>query len=122
MRILLLALVLILSFPTFVFAENSLVGSQQGVVVPGSIGPIMGILVKSGTNGKIGTCTLSAGVCTVANTSITSTSLIFLTTKNPLGVIGIPNIKSQTTGTGFTIQSTSLLDLSVIGYLIIEAD
>lgn len=79
-----------------------------------------GLRVKEGTNGKQGTATLAAGTVTVANTSVTSSSRIFVGTATPGGTVGAPFVSSVTVGTGFTIKSTSSTDTSTVAYEIFE--
>ena len=79
-----------------------------------------GIVIKSGSNAKIGTSTLVGGTITVANTSITANSRIFLTVSAVGGTTG----KLSTTkinGTSFTINSDSASDTSTIDWVIIES-
>jgi len=81
-----------------------------------------GLKVKSGTNCKLGQATLSAGSVVVSNTSVTSNSNIFTTIQDPNG--GTPGalyLTAITAGTGFTINSTSLLDTSIVSWNIIES-
>lgn len=79
-----------------------------------------GLRVKEGSNAKQGTATLSAGTVTVSNTSVTSSSRIFVGTATPGGTVGAPFVSSVTAGTGFTIKSTSSTDTSVVAYEIFE--
>ena len=79
-----------------------------------------GIQIKSGTNAKIGTCTLAAGTCTVSNTAVTANSLIQTAGNTPAGTPGALFVSAVTVGTGFTIKSTSSTDTSVVGYIITE--
>lgn len=67
---------------------------------------------------KIGTATLVGGTKTVANTSIKATSNVFVTNNGLGGTIGIMSVVLNA-GTGFTINSTNVLDTSVVNYLII---
>lgn len=65
-----------------------------------------------------GVATLSGGSITVSNASITATSRIFLTSQSPGGVTGSLSVNSRVNGVSFTIRSSSILDTSVVGYLI----
>lgn len=80
-----------------------------------------GLQVKTGTNSKLGTVTLVAGNATVANTSVTTNSRIFLTSQSDGGVIGFLRITAKTAGTSFVISSSSLLDTSVVAWMIVES-
>lgn len=79
-----------------------------------------GLRVKEGSNAKQGTAALAAGTVTVANTSVTAGSRIFVGTATPGGTVGAPFVSSVTAGTGFTIKSTSSTDTSVVAYQIFE--
>jgi hypothetical protein len=99
--------------------------TNQHVVSPGYIDVStvgQGLRVAEGSNAKQGTATLAAGTVTVANTSVTATSRIFLTNQS-LGTVGNPQalaITARTAGTSFTITSASTSDTSVIAYEIFE--
>lgn len=78
--------------------------------------------VMEGTNAKQGTATLAAGTVTVANTSVTANSRIFLTCQS-LGTVTAPSalaVTARTAGTSFTITASQSTDTSVIAYEIIE--
>ncbi|HTH46635.1 MAG TPA: hypothetical protein VMB21_03920 [Candidatus Limnocylindria bacterium] len=80
-----------------------------------------GLFVKSGTNCKLGACTLSGGTVTVGNTSITANSVVFFTLTGASGTIGIaPYVTSVTAGTGFNVQAGPS-DNSTYKYFIVEA-
>jgi hypothetical protein len=81
-----------------------------------------GLKIKEGTNARMGTATLvaSTGV-TVANTSVTNNTRIFVGQHTPGGTPGAPYVATVTAGTGFTIKSTSSTDTSVVSYVLIEA-
>lgn len=68
-----------------------------------------------------GRATLVAGTVTVANTSITATSII-LAQHQTLGTVTAAKILTITrsAGVSFTLTSTDNTDTSVIGYVIIE--
>jgi hypothetical protein len=68
-----------------------------------------------------GTATLVGGTVTVANTSVASTSQIFVTPINSsITNVGSVMVKSQTAGTGFVIQSSNPLDTSVVNWQIVN--
>lgn len=80
-----------------------------------------GLLVKEGTNAKMGvTAAMTAGAITVANTSVTATSRIFLTAQTTGGTPGALRVSARTAGTSFTITSTSTTDTSTVAWLIAE--
>lgn len=80
-----------------------------------------GLKIKEGANAKMGLSTLVAGVVVVSNTSVDSSSRIFLTPQNSSGTVGSVRITSKVAGTSFTITSSSLTDTSTIAWQIIEA-
>lgn len=79
-----------------------------------------GFKVKEGSNAKMGTATLIAGSVVVANTSVTATSRIFLTSNVDGGTPGWLRVSARTAGTSFTITSSSVIDTSTVAYLIME--
>lgn len=95
------------------------VNSSTGNVLISTIGK--GLQVKTGTNAKIGTATLAAGTVTVANTSVTANSRIFLTSQSDGGTPGWLRITAKTASTSFVITSSSLLDTSTVAWLIVES-
>ncbi len=81
-----------------------------------------GLAVKEGANAKQGVVTLVAGTATVANTSVTANSRIFLTGQS-LGGVAIPtarDVTARVVGTSFTITSASALDTSEVAWEIFE--
>ena len=88
-----------------------------------------GYRTKEGSNAKQGTGTLVSGTLVVANTSITTTSRIFLTRQgiNSSTAIGELSVSSISAGTSFTVTAytpgavTTLAgDLSTFNYEIFE--
>jgi hypothetical protein len=79
-----------------------------------------GLMVKEGSNAKSGVVTLSGGTATVANTSVTSTSRIQLTSQADGGTPGWLRVSARTAGTSFTITSSSASDTSTVAYFIVE--
>jgi hypothetical protein len=79
-----------------------------------------GLRVAEGSNAKQGTAVLSAGSAVVANTSVTASSRIFLTTNTPGGTPGWLQVSARTPGTSFTITSSSSTDTSTVAYEIFE--
>lgn len=80
-----------------------------------------GLAVKAGANCKLNTAVLVAGTVTVANTSVTANSRIFLTSQTDGGVVGFLRITAKSVGTSFTITSSSVLDTSTVAWFIVEA-
>lgn len=80
-----------------------------------------GFRAAEGANAKQGTVALTAGgVGTVANTSVTATSRIFLTSQADGGTPGFLRVSARTPATSFIIKSSSATDTSVIAYEIFE--
>ena len=79
-----------------------------------------GLRVAEGANAKQGTAVLVAGAVTVANTSVTANSRIFLTSQVDGGAPGFVRVSARVAGTSFTITSSSATDTSTIAYEIVE--
>lgn len=94
---------------------DSYLWGQVSSVVEGK-----GFSVKEGSNAKMGVATLVGGTVVVSNTSVTANSRIFLTINTPGGTIGTVYISSVTAATSFTITSSSVLDTSVVAWIIFE--
>jgi hypothetical protein len=81
------------------------------------------LLVTTGANASVGTsAAMTSGAVTVANTSVTASSLIFAVPAT-LGTVTAPQayyISSKTAGTSFTITSASAIDTSTWNYWIIN--
>lgn len=75
--------------------------------------------IKSGANCKIGTATLVAGSAVVANSCITSTSVILPSVKAVSGAQGHLSFV-PTAGVGFTATSSSGTDASTFDYVVTE--
>lgn len=79
-----------------------------------------GLRVKEGANAKQGTAVLVGGAKTVANTSVTANSRIFLTSNADGGTPGWLRVSARVAGTSFTITSSNALDTSTVAYEIFE--
>lgn len=79
-----------------------------------------GLKVKEGVNAKQGTATLVAGTVTVANTSVTASSRILVTSQADGGTPGFLRITALVAGTSFTITSSNVADTSTVAYEIFE--
>lgn len=79
-----------------------------------------GLQIKSGANCRTGTVALVLGVATVANTTITANTSIFLTSQADGGGIGSLRITAKTVATSFVITSSSLTDTSTVAWLLVE--
>lgn len=81
-----------------------------------------GLRVKEGANARQGVSTLAAGTVTVANTSVTATTRIFLTVQS-LGTVTVPQavgITARSAGASFTITSADNTDTSVVAWELVE--
>lgn len=79
-----------------------------------------GIQIAEGANARMGVSTLVAGTVTVANTSVTATSRIYLTGQDVVGTTGELSISAVIPGVSFAITSNSVTDGRSIAWLIIE--
>lgn len=79
-----------------------------------------GLQIAEGTNARMGVTTLVAGSKTVANTTVTGNTRIFLSVQSAGGTQGFLSISSVTIGTNFTIHSTNAADTSVVAWLLVE--
>src|SRR5688500_1057653 len=78
-----------------------------------------GLQVAEGANAKMGVATLVAGTVTVANTSVTANSRIFIQRQAAGGTLG--NITyTASAGVSFTINSSSATDTSTVDWHIVE--
>lgn len=82
-----------------------------------------GLQVKSGSNARIGTGTLSGGSLVVANTSVTANTRVFLQDTNAGALTNVGSLTVVTSaGVGFTVTSTNVLDTSTFNYLLVESN
>lgn len=81
----------------------------------------IGYMVREGSNAKQGvSAAMTAGAVTVANTSVTANSRIFVT-RAPGGTNpGAVYVSAQTAGTSFVITSTNAADTGTAYYVIFE--
>lgn len=93
------------------------VGTADSDIIIGLAGK--GLRVKEGTNAKLGVATLASGTVTVANTSVTTNSRIFIQRRVSGGTIGHLTY-TKSSGTSFTIASSSATDTSTVDWMIIE--
>lgn len=95
------------------------VASSTGNILISTIGKTLNI--KTGANSKIGIQVLVAGTATVANTSITANSRIFIMSNADGGTPGWLRVSAKTVGTSFVITSSSATDTSTVAWVIIES-
>lgn len=79
-----------------------------------------GLRIKEGSNAKMGSATLVAGKVTVANTSVTAESRIFVTRKGAAANAGTLTVTAKVAATSFTVESSNGADASSFDYLIFE--
>ena len=78
-----------------------------------------GLVIKEGTNARLGTATLTAGTVTISNTSVTANSRIFLQGNGNTNAGFLTPV--ITAGVGFTVTSSSGTDARTFSYFIVEA-
>jgi hypothetical protein len=80
-----------------------------------------GLSIKEGTNARMGIATLNGTTAvTVANTSVTAATRIFLTINNPAGTVGSPYTSARVAGTSFDLKSTTAGDTSTVAWMLVE--
>lgn len=79
-----------------------------------------GLLIKEGTNARMGTAVLVAGTKVVSTTAVTANSRIFLMCNTPGGTPGWLQVSARVAGTSFTILSSSATDTSTVAWVILE--
>lgn len=79
-----------------------------------------GLQLKEGSNARMGTAVLVGGSVTVANTSVTANSRIFVTSNADGGTPGSLRISARSAGTSFTITSSSGTDTSTVAWVMVE--
>ena len=94
--------------------------SSSGQLLGGTAGT--GISIKSGANCKIGTGTLSGGTVTITNTSVTTSSLIFLQDTTSGSLINVGALAVVAGSGSFIVTSTNTLDASTFNYIIFETN
>jgi hypothetical protein len=78
-----------------------------------------GIAVKEGAGARMGVATLAAGTVTVTNASVTANTRIATFRQAAGGTVGHLSV-ARTTGTSFTITSSSTTETSTVAWLLIE--
>lgn len=67
-----------------------------------------------------GTATLIGGTISVDTTAIQAESVVILTHQTAAGTIGVLSVGTRTAGTSFIINSSNVLDVSLVAWLIIN--
>lgn len=68
---------------------------------------------------QFGSATLATGTATVSNTTVTSSSLIFLTSQSNTAT-GVLYISEIVSGTSFTISSSIIGDTGLVGWILVN--
>jgi selenophosphate synthase len=66
---------------------------------------------------RYGTATLAAGTVSVALASVDSSTVVLVSRMAPSGTLGHLSVPSVSNGTGFTINSSSMSDASVVAWI-----
>lgn len=82
--------------------------------------PGRGVRIAEGSNARMGTAVLVAGTVTVANTSVTANTRIFMDGQNTSGTAGELSVSARTAGTSFVITSSNVADTRTVAWLLIE--
>lgn len=90
------------------------VGGNVSITTAGN-----GLHVAEGSNARMGTATLVGGTVTVANTSVTANTRIFVSRSTTGGTEGHLST-TQIAATSFTVNSSSGTDTSTVNWLLIE--
>jgi hypothetical protein len=78
------------------------------------------VTMREVTNGKQGISVLVGGTVTVANTSVTASSRILVTSQLDGGTPGFLRVSARSAGVSFTITSSSGTDTSTVAWAIFE--
>lgn len=81
---------------------------------------VRGVDVLEGSNARMGVATLVNGTVTVANTSVTALTRIFLTPQSEVDTPGFVSVTTITPGVSFVIGSSTATDDSVVAWLLLE--
>lgn len=81
-----------------------------------------GIIAKEGNNARLGRVVLVSGSVSVANSTITTNSRIFLTISSADTDVGTPFVESIVAGVSFKLASTDQSDGSTLDFFIVEAE
>lgn len=102
---------------TLTLLSTGVVRADRGDVVIATAGK--GLQVKEGSNARMGTSTMVAGTVTVANTSVTASTRIFLTKQDCANTAAVRQA-SRVAATSFTITSADGADTCAVAWLLVE--
>lgn len=116
---------------SFQVTPNTTIVPQKLVTILNSSASISGVaasglgagfMIKEGSNARMGIVTLVNGVATIANTTITANTRIFLTNndQDALAIISFMRVTGRTPGVSFSISSGISGDVSMVAWLLIE--
>jgi len=88
-----------------------------GSLTIGTVG--YGVAIKEGATGRMGTATLVGGTVTVANTTVTANTRVFISRSTTGGTPGHLST-TQIASTSFTVNSSDAGDTSVVNWLLFE--
>jgi hypothetical protein len=104
---------------TAALAGTDYAGISSSNVLTGTLNISGKLYMSTSANKNAGAATLVAGTVTVSNNSVTSSSIILVSRKTAGGTIGTFSY-TLTSGTSFTITSSSSTDTSTVEYVIIN--
>ncbi len=90
------------------------------IIASGTQNQMDSLGLKSGANKSCGTVTLVGGTMTVSNTRVTAGSIVLVGIVTDGGTPGAVRVSAKVAGTSFSIASSSALDTSVVGWVIVE--
>jgi len=78
-----------------------------------------GLQIAEGANARMGTGTMAAGTVTIANTSVTANTRVFITMRTHGANSGFVSV-AVTAGVSFTVSSSNAADANSFNWLLIE--
>jgi hypothetical protein len=96
-------------------------GSMTGDISFTTTGKGIKLKDLASSNARSGLSVLVAGTVVVANTSVTANTRVQLTSQVDGGTPGWLRVSARTSGTSFTILSSSATDTSSVAWLLVEA-
>jgi hypothetical protein len=92
----------------------------ESIGVTGGLRVGGGLRLEEGSGEFMGVATLVNGTVTVANTSVTANTRIFLTPQTEVDTPGFVSVTTRTPGVSFVSGSSTATDDSVVAWLLIE--
>lgn len=99
-------------------AANGSLGQGLKITSDKSIYLFNKVYLQTGSNKSLGTSTLVGGTVTVATTSVSSTSKIFLTPQTTYPNTGFLSVSNVVASTSFTIWSSNAADTNQVAWMI----